>query len=142
MEKNHFLVYLTWSILVLYFLLYLKSILLKLWSYCLLMGPRLSKYLENMTSFHQIAKFSINLTAKWVKNCRKSCSLNVLRAWHIEITQFVCIGGKVNGNVLKCCSILKYRKTTIPLSFLKHSSKSWPQKCFWPWKLWIFKMWL
>jgi hypothetical protein len=49
-----------------------------------------------------------------------------LRAWHIEIMQFVCIGGKVGGNVLKCCGILKYQKTSIPLSFLRHSSKPWP----------------
>jgi hypothetical protein len=36
---------------------------------------------------------------------------------------FVCIGGKVGGNVLQCCVILKYRKIAIPLSFLKHTSK-------------------
>jgi hypothetical protein len=33
------------------------------------------------------------------------------------------MGGKVGGNVLKCCGILKYQKTAIPLSFLKHSNK-------------------
>jgi len=36
--------------------------------------------------------------------------------------QFVCIGGKVGGNVLKCCDILKYQKIAIPFSFLRHSS--------------------
>ncbi len=90
------------------------------------MGPRLSKYLENMTYFHQIPKFSIDLIVKWVKICYKSCDFNVWKAWHIEMMQFVWIGGKVGGNVLKCCGIFKYQKTTIPLSFLKHSSKPWP----------------
>jgi hypothetical protein len=40
-----------------------------------------------------------------------------------EIMKFVCIDGRVGGNVLKCCGILKYQKTTIPLSFFKHLSK-------------------
>jgi hypothetical protein len=29
--------------------------------------------------------------------------------------QFVCIGEKVGGNVLKCCDILKYWKAAVPL---------------------------
>ncbi len=66
------------------------------------MSPKISKYQTNMTSFHQIPKFYIDLIAKWVKNCHKSCGLNVLKSWHIEIMQFVCIGGKVGVNVLKC----------------------------------------
>jgi hypothetical protein len=37
--------------------------------------------------------------------------------------QSVSIGGKVGGNVFKCCGILKYWKIAIPLSFLRHSSK-------------------
>jgi hypothetical protein len=39
--------------------------------------------------------------------------------------KFVCIGGKVGGNVLKCCGILKYWMTAIPFSFLRHLSKQW-----------------
>jgi hypothetical protein len=61
-----------------------------------------------MTSFHQILNTSIDLNKKWVENCHKSCGLNVLTSRHIDIMQFVCIGGKVGGNVLKCCGILKY----------------------------------
>ncbi len=34
--------------------------------------------------------------------------------------QSICIGEKVGGDVLKCCDILKYWKTAIPLWFLKH----------------------
>ncbi len=90
------------------------------------MGCKLSKYPKNMTSFHQILKISIDLTTKWIENSYKSCGLNVLRAWHIEIMQFVCTGEKVGQNVLKRCGILKYQKNAIPLSFLRHSSKSWP----------------
>jgi hypothetical protein len=90
------------------------------------MGPKLSKYPKNMISFRQIPKFSIDLTTKWVENCYKSCGLNVLRSWHIESMQFICIGGRVGGNVLKCYGILKYQKTEILLSTFRHSSKPWP----------------
>jgi hypothetical protein len=34
-----------------------------------------------------------------------------------KIVQFVCLNGKVGGNVLKCFDIPKYWKTTIPYSF-------------------------
>ncbi len=44
------------------------------------MGPKLSKYPKNMTSFHQIPKFSIDLITKWVENYHKSCDLNILRS--------------------------------------------------------------
>jgi hypothetical protein len=71
-------------------------------------GLWLSKYPKKMTSFHQKPNFSIDLITKCVENCHKSCGLNVLKSWHIEIMQFVCIGGKVGGNVLKCCGILKF----------------------------------
>jgi hypothetical protein len=48
--------------------------------YGLQVGPGLSKYPQNMTSFHRIPKTYINLIAKWVENCYKSCGLNVLKA--------------------------------------------------------------
>ncbi len=51
-----------------------------------------------MTSFHQIANFSINLTGKWVENCHKSCGL---KSYGLNVL-------KVGGNVFKCCGILKY----------------------------------
>jgi len=119
MDKNNLLVYLTWYILMPYLFLYLKLILLKLKSYGLQVGPKLSKYPKNMTYFHYIPKFSIDLTVKWVENCHKSCGLNVLRAWHVEIMHFVCIGGNVGGIFKKHCGILKYWKITIPLSFFE-----------------------
>jgi hypothetical protein len=65
-----------------YLFLNVKLVLLKL-SYGLQVGPKLAKYPENMTSFHQIPNFSIDLTTKWVENYHKSCGLNVLRA-HIN----------------------------------------------------------
>ncbi len=37
--------------------------------------------------------------------------MEVLRSWHIEIMQFVCIGGKVGENVLKCCGLQELRKS-------------------------------
>jgi len=64
MDKNHLLVHLTWSILMPYLFSYLELILLKLWSYGLQMGPKLSKHPKYMTCFYQIPKFSIDLNAK------------------------------------------------------------------------------
>jgi hypothetical protein len=117
MDENHLLVYLTLSMIMPYLFLYLKLVLLKLYSYGLQVNPKLSKYLENMTYFHKILNTSINLNTKWAENCYKSCDLNVLTSWYIDIMQFVCIGGKVGGNVLKCCGILIYQKITIPYNF-------------------------
>jgi hypothetical protein len=89
-------------------------------------GSQTFKIPYNMISFHQIPKFYIDLTTKWEENCHKSCGLNVLRSWHIEIMKFVCIGGKVSGNVLKCCGILKYQKTQFLYHFLNIRANSDP----------------
>jgi hypothetical protein len=78
------------------------------------MGPKISKYLDNITSFHKIPKYSIYWTQSGYDNA--TCHM----VWMskdldtLKIVQFVCLGEKIGENVLKYFGIWKiYQNTTI-----------------------------